>query len=125
MSYKYLDASALRGMKIKTISQVGYDRIEFDTEDGKRYAMFHDQDCCESVTIHDIKGDLQSLVGFTLQSACEESTSDWPSDVPKKYEADSITWTTYTFETLVDKVTIRWLGESNGYYSESVDFRRI
>lgn len=37
-------------------------------------------------------------------------------------EWDSHTWTFYRFVTMLGTVTVRWLGESNGYYSESVDF---
>jgi hypothetical protein len=121
MSYKYLDAAALRGETITEIAQIGDDRIELATASGKRYAMYHEQDCCESVTIHDIRGDLQSLVGKTLQVAREDATTDWPADVPKSEYTESCTWTTYTF----DDVVIRWHGESNGYYSESVQISEI
>ncbi len=130
MSYKYLDASALRGKKIKNISQVGSDRIEIETDDGKRYVMLHNQDCCESVSIHDISGGtLQDLVGFTITAARENSESkEWPADVSKEDSyIESFTWTTYEFETLatVTPIRIRWLGQSNGYYGEGVQIEEI
>jgi hypothetical protein len=132
MSYKYLDASALRGKKIKNISQVGDDRIEIETDDGKRYVMLHDQDCCESVRIHDISGGtLQDLVGFTITAAREITECDpggkWPDDVKRDEYEDSWTWTTYEFETLatVAPLRIRWLGTSNGYYGEGVQIEEV
>lgn len=122
---KYLDAAALRGKTITAISKIGDNHIEITTDDGKRYAMLHYQDCCESVTIHDIVGDLQSLVGAPLVVAYEEADSEWPADVEKPEYTESFTWTRYFFETDTAKVRIRWHGESNGYYSESVQIEEI
>lgn len=33
------------------------DQIDFFTEDGGHYRMYHEQDCCEGVSIDDIVGD--------------------------------------------------------------------
>jgi hypothetical protein len=52
----------------------------------------------------------------------EESTSgENPPGVKVEYQ-NSFTWTFYRFGTVKGYVTVRWYGESNGYYSESVDF---
>lgn len=129
MSYydKYLDAAVLRGKTLTAISQIGNDRIEISTDDGKRYALFHSQDCCESVEVHDVAGDLQSLLGSPLTVAREEigEPGNWPEDVPKPYSTESFTWTSYFFETDTAKVRIRWFGQSNGYYSEGVSMAEV
>lgn len=84
------------------------------------FTFYHDQDCCEGVAIYDITGDFSDLVGSPILVA-EESTSDThPAGyVAPKYE-DSFTWTFYKLATVKGWVDIRWLGESNGYYSEGV-----
>lgn len=119
--YDYCNVSVLLG---KTLSNVemnkGKDEVIFTTEDGEKYVMYHEQDCCESVSIEDITGNLEDLVGAPILKAEETSNDDNP---PKG--ADSHEWTFYNFATVKGYVTIRWLGESNGYYSESVDFKLL
>lgn len=84
--------------------------------DNQYVRFYHRQDCCENVYIADITGDLDDLVGEMLVEA-EESSQEAVSDEC----SDSGTWTFYKFRTRKGSVVIRWLGESNGYYSESVD----
>jgi hypothetical protein len=83
------------------------------------WRFYHAQDCCENVSIEDICGDLQDLVGDPILVAEEISNADRPSDVEDLYY-ESSTWTFYRFATVKGTVTVRWLGTSNGYYSESV-----
>jgi hypothetical protein len=59
------------------------------------------------------------LVGARLEMAEAVSNS---TDGPKEGYADSYTWTFYKLATAKGYVTVRWYGESNGYYSEEVDF---
>lgn len=101
------------------------DEIDFH-EGGDVYRMFHDQDCCESVSIEDFNGDAEDLVGVPIMLA-EESTSDVdPTDEGRdKDKYDSNTWTFYRFRTIKGTVSIRWYGTSNGYYSESVDIVKL
>lgn len=81
------------------------------------FVFTHFQDCCECVQIEDITGDIQDLVGHPLLLAEEVSSEDEPAPA----NPDSYTWTFYKFATIKGYVDVRWLGESNGYYSESVD----
>ena len=82
--------------------------------------MFHEQDCCESVQVEDVAGDMQDLVGSPIVQAEESSNSDNPP-----LRCESFTWTFYRLATAKGQVVLRWLGESNGYYSESVSFEEV
>lgn len=114
--------SELLGKTLAKVEKVGDDELIFTLEGGTKYRMYHDQECCEGVNIEDIAGDLDDLVGSPLTMA-EETTSDAnPEGATKDWQDDSFTWTFYRFATVKGYVTIRWYGESNGYYSERVDF---
>jgi hypothetical protein len=106
----------------KTFSRVKMsedkDRIEFTTEEGFVWAMFHGQDCCEIVLVEDVTGDLSDLVGSPVLTAEERSEEG------EENEGATSTWTFYVLATAKGTVTIRWLGRSNGYYSERVFFER-
>ena len=82
--------------------------------------MEHRLDCCERVTLEDICGDLQDLVGFPLIVAEEVFSNETPEGLEKPEYAESYTWTYYKLSGILGSVTLRWFGESNGYYSESV-----
>lgn len=98
------------------------DQIVFTMADGREFRLYHEQDCCESVVIEDVAGELDDLVGMPILLAEEAESAERPADLPKpEYEDDSQTWTFYKLATNRGAVTIRWYGSSNGYYSESVD----
>lgn len=111
----------LLGKTLLSCERIGNDRIEFVCDDGSEYALYHDQDCCESVTVEDICGNLSDLIGSPLLQAEESASNENPAGINPE-DQDSFTWTFYKLATLKGYVTIRWYGESNGYYSESVDF---
>jgi len=130
----------------------GYDElIEFECTDGSRFGMKYDPDCCASCSIEDIIGDVKDLIGKPILMAEEVSNSEpdsaaldarkaeyekekteagdsWWCDsfedfVRSRYESE--TWTFYKLSTIKGSVTIRWYGESNGYYSESASFYNL
>ena len=121
---RYCNVSVLKG---KTLSKVvaSDEVIVFTTTNGEVYKMYHEQDCCESVYVESITGDLDDLVGEEILVA-EDSQNlfDLIKDFDKEEDdySDSHTWTFYKFATFKGYVDIRWYGSSNGYYSESVEF---
>ncbi len=98
----------------------GSDFMTLVCEDGSKFEFYHEQDCCESVSIYDVSGDPLDLVGSPIVIAEAISSEDPPTDY---MPSDSYTWTFYKFATAKGFVTVRWLGESNGYYSEGVSYR--
>ena len=104
--------------------KVGGDEMTFVTDTGEKFKLYHRQDCCESVAVEDICGDLSDLVGVPILLAEEVISAENPPGYIPEYQ-DSFTWTFYKLATIKGAVTIRWYGESNGYYSESVDFARV
>ena len=108
--------------------------------DTHTFTFYHEQDCCEDVYIDDICGDINDLIGLPLLEAEEVTSEQTASELPKQeqvkmqlqdkfprihrtYEDDSYTWTFYKFRNAKTSITIRWFGESNGYYSESVHLK--
>lgn len=121
MSREECNIAMMIGKKLESFEQDN-DRVLLVCEDGSAFEMYHMQDCCEHVAVNDIKGELQSLVGSMIISTTEDVSGDWPADVELDYRPESFTWTTYTIQTAEAACIIRWLGQSNGYYSENVYF---
>jgi len=98
--------------KIFTSVKAEYDELIFENEEEK-VTFYHDQDCCENVSIEEIHGELSDLEGEPLWVAevitNDDSDSGWDEE-----------WTFYVFRTNKGTVTVRWFGASNGYYSTSV-----
>lgn len=118
-----LEFKELVGKTLESVcGKVGDDRIEFRTTDGKEYIMFHSQDCCESVHVEDISGEISDLLGSPILQAEESSNDTGPEGYKYDYQPESMTWTFYRIATTKGQVVIRWLGTSNGYYSERVTF---
>lgn len=129
----------LASMVGKTLIEIvnnNNDELIFKCNDGTSYKMYHAQDCCESVTLEEIIGDLDDLIGHPLlvfeertdppevesQSLKPRFATEWENTYGTEYEYECCTWTFYELRTIKGSVTLRWFGESNGYYSEEVDF---
>ena len=110
----------IRGLQGTTLISVKQkdDEIVMVTGDGLEVTFYHEQDCCESVTIEDVNGDWEDLLGVPLLVA--EVRTEKP-DIADEWE--SVTYTFYTFRTIKGSVDVRWCGSSNGYYSETVDMK--
>ena len=123
---------SLTGKHIASVEglEEGSGEVYFHCADGSSYRMRHYQDCCEYVQVYDVIGDVSDLLDADVIEAREES-SGAPSDVvlaraaAGEYLAESETWTFYIIQTNKGAVTVRWLGSSNGYYSEAVSFEKL
>lgn len=123
----FVDIGELMGKTLSRIlgAEEGNDVIIFECTDGTRYMMYHDQDCCEEVSINDICGDIERLIGTPITKAADVS-EDMSESYPSGGDDNGThTWTFYHLATIRGYVTIRWFGESNGYYSEEVSFVKL
>lgn len=132
-----VEFSELKGKVLSKIEEIDNKELIFHLETGEIYKMYHDQDCCESVSIEDINGDLEDLIGIPIllaeENSSKEHTAEQLAEIEKEKEEqgdnyysweESFTWTFYKLGTIKGFVDIRWYGQSNGYYSESVDFAK-
>lgn len=128
MEFKVIDVDfgSIVGVVMSRVEQKDNDRIEFEAADGRMFVMQHYQDCCECVVIEDLCGYLQDLVGEPILLA--EAVSGEMAQ-PDGWDGEcgdfSCTWTFYKLATRKGYVDIRWLGTSNGYYSEEVSFVQL
>lgn len=116
MGWNNIGIEILMGKTLEKIINIDNDELFFVTTDNEVYKMYHWQDCCEHVRLEEVIGDLDDLIGSPIIMAeciIEANPNDsWGSS----------TWTFYKLATNKGYVTLRWFGESNGCYSEGVDF---
>lgn len=114
----------------KTFVEVKADHwsVVFKEAGGGKYTLYHEQECCESVWIESIDGDLADLQGSPLLLAEEvsnvtearlEGVDRGDVDKLKVENNHEEEWTFYKFATVKGHVTVRFVGLSNGYYSVS------
>ncbi len=104
------------------------DELLFVDMEGTLFTFYHENGCCEQVSIDDVEGDLDFLVNSPILLA-ERVSSTETDELPAKtedsdgYSDTSHTWTFFKFATIKGTVVVKWYGTSNGYYSEDVDFK--
>jgi hypothetical protein len=128
MKTEYVSFESLVGKTLRSVEGAKkHSRvITFETTTGEKFEMDHEQDCCESVLVEDVCGEVEDLIGSPIvQAEVSTNRNDNPSGVPTLEYQDSFTWTFYRIATAKGQVVLRWYGESNGYYSETVSFKRL
>ena len=111
------------GKKILLVEGLEKDSEEviFHLENGDKWKMYHEQDCCENVWLEDINGNVDNILNSEILRFDEKCKND---DEAGKNDM-SETYTFYTIATSKGYLDLRWHGTSNGYYSESVDFKKL
>ena len=79
------------------------------------YELRHYQECCESVELVDVCGDVEDFSNNIIRRA-ECNTRDVDT------EDGELTYSFYRLDSDKGSLVLRWTGESNGYYSQEVDF---
>lgn len=107
--------SELVGETIKVI-KAEKESVYIEMESGKAWHIYHMYDCCETVFVYRIDGEIADLLGKEVTRFEEEQTDEF---LFGHEPCESHTWTIYTIVAGGYKVVFYWLGESNGYYMET------
>ena len=97
----------------------GSSEVDFWCKDGYMIRMCHHRECCESVEIESVDSEVNNADIYT---DCEWCKIEQASSEDGGAEYGISKWTFYKLTTNEGYDTIRWLGESNGWYGVSVDF---
>ena len=118
----HTDIDCLIGRTFDSVVNLDDREVQFINDNRLDVRIYHQQDCCESVYIKDICGDLADLVGSPILQAEEVSNIDLG---PESEYDHYFTWTFYKIATIKGSVTLQWYGTSNGYYSEQVSIEDL
>ena len=111
-------------LKGKTITSIQGSKSDdgdtiITTSDGSSYTLTHIQDCCEHVRVYGTVGNIDNVLNEEVIAAEDTNPMDNPN-APDYKIYDSATWTQFRIVTNKGTFEIWWLGESNGYYGETV-----
>jgi hypothetical protein len=115
----------LKGQIIKEITGLEKNSPEVNIVTNQTtYKLYHHQDCCESVFVENVIGDEKDILNEEIIFAEEDAGANDPDWYDEHYN-DSHTWTKYVLKTESASLEFWFLGESNGYYNESVSIKKI
>ena len=111
-------------LKGKTITSIQGSKSDdgdtiITTSDGSSYTLTHIQDCCEHVRVYGTVGNIDDVLNEEVIAAEDTNPMDNPN-APDYKIYDSATWSQFRIVTNKGTFEIWWLGESNGYYGETV-----
>jgi hypothetical protein len=117
----YANFFELKGKTITSIDGSNSDDSDtiITTSDGSSYTLTHIQDCCEHVRVYGSVGNIDDVLNEEVIAAEDTNPMDNPNAPDYKYY-ESATWSQFRIVTNKGTFEIWWLGESNGYYSETV-----
>jgi hypothetical protein len=121
--------SDLVGTTLIKVENLDNERLIFTAHNNEHeYHTYHLQDCCETVSVYQIVGNIEDILNSQIIKT-KELVYDNEQPEPDIFIPDndcdhyeSYTWTIHIIETKKGAVKFVWLGSSNGYYSESVYF---
>ncbi len=114
----------LKGQIVKEITGLEKDNDEvFIRTNNGTYKLYHEQDCCEYVRIVKVISNVNELIGKVIFA--EEDAGANEPDWHTEYVDESRTWTKHVLKTENAILEFWFLGESNGYYNESVSIKKI
>lgn len=125
------DLQKAAGLEIDTITgfHEGSERLTIHFTDHSKLTFYHEQDCCELVALWDLAGDPADVMktpehpgGVVYEITKTTNSSDPPPPSTANFYVDdsSFTWTFFRIITNKGTLVLRWLGSSNGCYSEDV-----
>jgi len=117
----YANFFELKGKTITSIDGSNSDDSDtiITTSDGSSYTLTHIQDCCENVRVYGTVGNIDDVLNEEVIDVEDTNPMDNPN-APDYKAYDSATWTQFRIVTNKGTFEMWWLGESNGYYSETV-----
>lgn len=126
------DLTILKKFKVLEVNTTSKKQIfSILNEDSNEYKLifYHEQDCCEYVRLVDFKGTFDHSVSWFELNLTKIEIQKTKTEFPEKYkdyiaEGESYTFTTVKFLNEKSEVMYQsdWLGSSNGYYNECVQY---